>query len=114
MGPTDTEVTVEFDDGTAVLLFIEVEQTTETLDTSVCGWRASNVSSARKAVAARRPDGAVLRRIRGLLLRWLVLLLLDIPAAHGTAVPGPTAGRPGPSAFAGAQVRTPPAGTAKQ
>jgi glucose dehydrogenase len=31
-------VTVEFDDGSAVELVIAVEQTQETLDTSVCGW----------------------------------------------------------------------------
>jgi hypothetical protein len=39
MSPSATEVTVEFDDGTAVILYIEIEQTPETLDTSVCGWR---------------------------------------------------------------------------
>ena len=42
MSASDTSVRVEFPDGTAIDLFIEIEQTAETLDTSVCGWRAAS------------------------------------------------------------------------
>ncbi|MFC3494879.1 hypothetical protein [Glycomyces rhizosphaerae] len=43
MNPSTGNVTVEFDDGTAIELVIAVEQTAETLDTSVCGWRSTTV-----------------------------------------------------------------------
>lgn len=41
MNPSTGNVTVEFDDGTAIELVIAVEQSAETLDTSVCGWRST-------------------------------------------------------------------------
>ncbi|MEU6861471.1 hypothetical protein AB0B28_21660 [Glycomyces sp. NPDC046736] len=37
----DAVVTVEFADGSTMLLNIEIEQTAETLDTSICGWQDS-------------------------------------------------------------------------
>jgi len=43
MNPSTGNVTVEFDDGTAVELVIAIEQTPDALNTSVCGW--SEVSS---------------------------------------------------------------------
>ncbi|MDA1359317.1 hypothetical protein O1R50_06775 [Glycomyces luteolus] len=43
MNATTGNVTVEFDDGSAIELVIAVEQTAETLDTSVCGWRSVTV-----------------------------------------------------------------------
>lgn len=43
MNPTTGNVTVEFDDGTAVELVIAVDQTAEALDTSVCGWRSTTM-----------------------------------------------------------------------
>jgi hypothetical protein len=42
MNASDTTVRVEFPDGTAIDLVIQIEQTAETLDTSVCGWRAAS------------------------------------------------------------------------
>jgi hypothetical protein len=42
VSPNGSEVMVEFDDGTAVILYIQIDQTTETLDTSVCGWRTQS------------------------------------------------------------------------
>jgi hypothetical protein len=39
MNASTGNVTVEFDDGTAVELVIAIEQTPEALNTSVCGWR---------------------------------------------------------------------------
>jgi hypothetical protein len=40
MNPSTGTVTVEFDDGSAIELVIELVQTPESLSTSVCGWRA--------------------------------------------------------------------------
>lgn len=39
MNASTGNVTVEFDDGTAIELVIAIEQTPDTLNTSVCGWR---------------------------------------------------------------------------
>jgi hypothetical protein len=43
MNPSTGNVTVEFDDGSAIELVVAVEQTSETLGTSICGWRSVTV-----------------------------------------------------------------------
>ncbi|MDN3238803.1 hypothetical protein [Glycomyces tritici] len=43
MNPSTGNVTVEFADGSAIELTIAIEQTSESLSTSVCGWRSVTV-----------------------------------------------------------------------
>jgi hypothetical protein len=39
MSARDTEVVVEFADGSAIALTVQIDQSAEAIDTSVCGWR---------------------------------------------------------------------------